>query len=245
MSDALGVLIAYRRHIATILDADKLRFEDPLQPRDPQLEALLSRHRWRFADTGQAVDFVVNMRVLELVSGLESFRRPVLQACGQLGVGTAFIDAIPLALQKLADIPPAGAQRKRGPWAALRGIEQPLRALDDLIALAQGQAARQEEARPAAAGRDPPAVPPPPPVLPSVDDEDLSILLALHSRGGRLTSQGQIAAAARRPAVSRGTVSYRLPRLENLELVERPKGPRGGYVLTPKGAQVLAAHGLI
>jgi hypothetical protein len=255
--DPLRVLLDYRHYIASILETHDLRFEDPLPARDPQLEALFLRHQSRYADPRRVWDFVLNTRIMDLVSRLEGFRRPVLQACGQLGISTPFLgahlDALALALGRLIDLPACGARRERAHHAALEGVDQPLRALDDIIALAQGRAARQQKVR--ARGANPAATPLREPVQTTeatplsveqvaacLDDVDWSILRGLQRHAGRLPSQGQIAAMTKRPVVARSTISERMPRLEILQLVHRPQGVKRGYALTDRGRAVLAAQ---
>jgi hypothetical protein len=77
--------------------------------------------------------------------------------------------------------------------------------------------------------------------LPSVDDEDLSILRALARRAPLRLNLDQIEAATKSPRVSRRAVVPRVQRLLRLGLVARPGGPKGGHTLTPAGQSILAA----
>jgi predicted transcriptional regulator len=74
--------------------------------------------------------------------------------------------------------------------------------------------------------------------VPSVDDEDVSILRVLEKRRPLRLTQDQIAAATK-PRVSRRTVAERMPQLEKEGLVQQPRGKKQGYVITAKGSDLL------
>jgi hypothetical protein len=74
---------------------------------------------------------------------------------------------------------------------------------------------------------------------PSVDEEDLAILRALAVQPHRRMSLDQIAAFTAHPRVGRRTVAARVPRLLAEKLVTRPRGKRSGYIVTPRGREVL------
>jgi hypothetical protein len=69
-----------------------------------------------------------------------------------------------------------------------------------------------------------------------LSSEDRDILDALDRRSSLLQTQVEIET---RSLVSRRTISDRLPRLLQLDLVRQPDGPRGGYHITPRGQEAL------
>jgi hypothetical protein len=74
--------------------------------------------------------------------------------------------------------------------------------------------------------------------LPSVDDEDVSILRALARRAPLLLNGDDLAQESN---VSRRTITCRMPRLLDCGLVEQPNGPKSGTGITPLGRRVLDA----
>jgi hypothetical protein len=74
--------------------------------------------------------------------------------------------------------------------------------------------------------------------LASVDDEDLGILQALSLKPNLRLTADQIDAFSK-PRVCRRTVLKRLPDLLRTALIYLPKGPKGGYQITPLGLTIL------
>jgi hypothetical protein len=70
----------------------------------------------------------------------------------------------------------------------------------------------------------------------SLNETDVIILKAMKS-SGTLLHQANLASDP--GSRSRGTIGKRLRRLEELDLVHRPDGPRGGYGITSKGRDCL------
>jgi hypothetical protein len=72
--------------------------------------------------------------------------------------------------------------------------------------------------------------------IPPLDDEDEQILCALESDRRHLLTQETIEIRSR---ISRKTIGKRLTKLERAGLVQRPKGPRGGTTISPRGTELL------
>lgn len=72
----------------------------------------------------------------------------------------------------------------------------------------------------------------------TIDSEDEAILRALKDGKPRLLTQDRIEAAS---DVSRRTISARMVRLLNLQLVEQPRGSRKGTTITSRGENILNA----
>jgi hypothetical protein len=75
--------------------------------------------------------------------------------------------------------------------------------------------------------------------LPFVSTEDEAILWALAMLFPRLATQALISSNSE-PRISERTVTTRVPRLLAEGLVDQPDGPKGGYLLTPKGRSLLS-----